>query len=98
MYGQLPIGTTGQTTSLQIDSAYFGTSGYHFAPSSTSAAEAQSLITFAYKIPFHNIDWPIYYGGITGLRAMLEAQTLLNYKKIKKLLGIKYFHRSYIRR
>ena len=41
--------------------------------------EAQSLITFAYKIPFHNVDWPIYYGGITSLRAMLESQTLLNY-------------------
>jgi len=79
LYGQLPVGLTGQTTSLQIDSAYFGNSGYHFAPFSSSAAEAQSLITFAYKIPFHNVDWPIYYGGITSLRAMLETQTLLNY-------------------
>jgi hypothetical protein len=79
LYGQLPVGSSGQTTSFQIDSAYFGNSGYHFAPFSSSATEAQSLITFAYKIPFHNVDWPIYYGGITSLRAMLESQTLLNY-------------------
>ena len=87
VYTQIPLGSTNQVLSLQSESVYFGQDFREgiIKPSvlkiEEKTAEAKSLITLMYQIPFKGVDWPVLNGGITGLRGSLYLETIVDLKE-----------------